>query len=140
MSIGIRDISVNYEIYVNRAEIVSKPFIFDTPVESVSLSVDSNIQNEFSNAVDVFYYISVKDGEWIRISPIQLDASGIAEVIVFNKSISESARLPGVAYLNHPDVPKDIKKLTVKIIMTKDRSSNITPIIYSYQLVAKVVR
>lgn len=140
MSIGIRDISVNYETYAGRAEIVSKPFIFDTPVESISLSVDSNIQNEFSNIVDLFYYISVQDGEWIRVSPIQLDANGIAEVIVFNKNISESARLPGVAYLNYPDVPKDIKKITVKIIMTKDRNSNITPIIYSYQLVAKVVR
>lgn len=137
-SVGLRDISVFYETYANKAEIVSKSFVYDKPVESLMLSVNSSIDNSFSDKINLKYYISVSDGKWIPISPIQLDNQGIAEVIIFNKNISDSVKLPGVAYLNYPDVPNKIKNVMVKIEMFKNREINITPIIYSYELIAKV--
>lgn len=137
-SVGIRDISIVYESYGNKAEIVSKPFQYDKPVEAVMLSVNSNIDNTFLDKINVNYYISVSEGKWIPISPVQLDSRGIAEVIVFNKNISDGSRLPGVAYLNYPDVPKNINQISVKLELIKNREINATPIIYSYELITKV--
>lgn len=138
-SIGIRDISVYHETYANKAEVVSKPFVYDKPVEAVTLSVNSTVDNSFSDKINLNYYISVSDGKWIPISPVQLDNRSIAEVLMFNKNISDSAKLPGVAYLNYPEVPQEIKKISVKIEMSKNRNANITPVIYSYELITKVI-
>lgn len=137
-SIGLRDISVYYESYSNKAEIVSKTFNYDKPIESIALSVDANVDNSFMDKININYYISVVEGKWIPISPIQLDSRGIAEIIFFNQNTSESSKLPGAAYLNYPNVPKDIKQVRVKIEMSKNRDINVTPIIYSYELIAKV--
>lgn len=137
-SIGLRDISVYNEFYSNKAEVVSQIFNYDKPIESIALSVDANVDNSYVNKININYYISVVDGKWIPISPIQLDSRGIAEVIFFNKNTSEAARLPGAAYLNYPTVPKDVKQVRVKIEMNKNRENNVTPIIYSYELIAKV--
>lgn len=138
LAIGIRDINITYETYADRTEIVSTPYLFDVPVETVMLSVDSNVDNTFSNKLNINYYISVDGNNWIAISPVQLDNVGIAEVIAFNKNVSESYQLPGVAYLNSPTVPSIVNKLYVKIEIFKDRNTNITPSIYSYELIAKV--
>lgn len=140
LAVGIRDITIGHEIYADQTEIVSTPYLFDLPVESIMLSVDSNLDNTFLNKVNFNYYVSVKDGQWISISPIQLDSRGIAEVISFNQNISSSVQLPGVAYLNYPDVPESINKVSVKLQINKDRNTNITPVIYGYQLIAKVRR
>jgi hypothetical protein len=138
MCIGIRDISMSYETYQNAAEMVSTPYLFDSNVDSVMLSIESDVDNTFADKVSINSYISVEDGKWIRISPIQMDSRGIAEVISFNQNISESAKLPGVAYLNYPEVPKDIRKISVKIEIDKDSKLNVTPKIYSYKLITKV--
>lgn len=138
MSIGIRDLSLRYETYASQAEVVSTPYIFDKNVEALMLSVNSSVDNTFANDISMEYYISVNDSSWISISPIQLDNKGIAEVLVFNKNLTDSAKLPGVAYLNYPDVPKDIRKVLVKIVFSKLRSANVTPSIYSYELIARV--
>jgi hypothetical protein len=138
LAIGIRDINITYETYADRTEIVSTPYLFDVPVETVMLSVDSNMDNTFSNKLNINYYISVDGNNWIAISPVQLDNVSIAEVIAFNKNVSESYQLPGVAYLNSPSVPSIVNKLYVKIEIIKDRNTNITPMIYSYELIAKV--
>lgn len=138
MCIGIRDISMSYETYQNAAEMVSTPYLFDSNVDSVMLSIESDVDNTFADKVNINSYISVEDGKWIRISPIQMDSRGIAEVISFNQNISESAKLPGVAYLNYPEVPKDIRKISVKIEIDKDSKLNVTPKIYSYKLITKV--
>jgi hypothetical protein len=137
-SIGIRDISVSYEVYADRAQIVSTPFYFDSPIESLMLSVESNYDNTFIDRFDISYYISMNDSSWIQISPIQLSSNGIAEVIVFNKNIPTNYQIPGVAYLNYPEIPNEANKVAVKIEMAKERYLNITPEIYSYQLMAKV--
>ena len=138
MCIGIRDISMSYETYQNAAEMVSTPYLFDSNVDSVMLSIESDVDNTFADKVNINSYISVENGKWIRISPIQMDSRGIAEVISFNQNISESAKLPGVAYLNYPEVPKDIRKISVKIEIDKDSKLNVTPKIYSYKLITKV--
>lgn len=138
MSIGIRDISVYRETYKNSAEMVSKVYNYDTPIESVSISVDSLLNSDNFDIPNVNYYISVEEGKWIPISPIQLDFSGISEVVVFNKNVSDSYRIPGVLYLNYPDVPQEVKSVRVKIEFSKNRSENITPIFYAYQVIAKV--
>lgn len=140
LAVGIRDITVGHEIYADQTEIVSTPFLFDLPVESLMLAADANLDNTFTDKVNFNYYISVKDGQWISISPVQLDARGIAEVISFNQNISSSVQLPGVAYLNYPDVPQSINSVRVKIQINKDRNTNFTPVIYGYQLIAKVRR
>lgn len=138
LAIGIRDISVSYETYADQAEIVSTPYLFDAPVEAIMLSAETSIDNSFSDKVNINYYISTDASNWIKISPVQLDSQGIAEVLVFNKNVSESYQLPGVAYLNSPKVPSIVKKIYVKIEMIKNKNTNITPLIYSYELIAKV--
>lgn len=140
MAIGIRDISVSYEKYANQAEIVSTPFLYDTPIEALMLSVDSNIDNSFLDKINFNYYVSFNGGSWFRISPLELDSRGIAEVIAFNQNIPEDFKLPGVAYLNYPDVPLSVNNVSVKIEMFKDKNTNITPTVYAYQLIAKVKR
>ena len=138
LAIGIRDISVSYETYADQAEIVSTPYLFDAPVEAIMLSVETNIDNTFSNKININYYISADGSNWMKISPVQLDTQGIAEVIVFNKNIPDSYQIPGVAYLNSPKVPNIVNKIYVKIEMIKNKNTNITPLIYSYELIAKV--
>jgi len=139
MAVGIRDISVYYESYNTEFEIISKPYVYNFPIDSVMLSVDSNIDNTFSTDLYLYYYISVNDGEsWIRINPIQLDNQGIPEVISFNNNVPSDFELPGVMYLNYPDVPQAVDNVLVKITGTRLRGSNFTPEIKSYELIAKV--
>jgi hypothetical protein len=137
-TIGIRDIEISYEKYASRAEMVSAPFNFYTQIESLMLDVDSSISNNLSNDLDVRFYVSLNDINWIEISPIQLSSNGTAEVLVFNKNLPINYQLPGVAYLNYPEVPQDIKSVRVKIEMYKSKNANLTPVIYSYKLIAKV--
>lgn len=138
LAIGIRDINVSYETYADQTEIISTPYLFDAPVETIMLSAETNIDNTFSNKININYYISTDGSNWIKISPVQLDNTGIAEVIAFNKNISESYQIPGVAYLNSPQVPSIVNKIYVKIEINKNKNTNITPLIYSYELIAKV--
>lgn len=140
MAIGIRDIAVGYEVYSNQAEIISTPYNFDLPIDSLMLSVDSTIESIYTDKIKINYYISLNQGAWISISPIQLDSNGIAEVLAFNQNILENNKLPGVAYLSFPEIPLTPNNVRVKIEVIKDRSSNITPVIYSYELIVKVKR
>lgn len=138
LAIGIRDISLKLETYALRAEIVSKSFQFDRNVEALMLSVESSVDRNFANDISMNYYISVDGEKWIAISPVQLDSRGIAEVLVFNKNLSSAEKLPGVAYLNSPDVPIKVNEASVKIEFSRSRAANVTPSIYSYELIAKV--
>lgn len=137
-AIGIRDISVAYEVYANKAEIISTPYKFDTPIETFMLSVDSSIDNLFADKIQANYYISANNSNWIQVSPVQLYSNGIAEVLVFNKNIPTNYQIPGVAYINYPQIDKEIKDIRVRIELFKDRSVNVTPSIYSYQLMARI--
>ena len=139
--IGLRDIEVYKETFNSQLEIVSLPFNFDFPVESVMLSIDSNIDEAMLKNISVLGYVSVDGGyNWIQISPIQLDFSGVPEILLFNQSVLNEYRLSGASYLTYPQVPREVKSILVKIKITKKNRLNFTPSIYSYQLIAKVKR
>lgn len=137
-SIGIADVSVSHEIYNDEFEMISNIYIFDKSIESVMLSVDSTDTNLYSNELSFRYYMSTGANSWFEISPIELSSRGIAEVVAFNKKILESNKLAGVAYLNYPDVPEEVRTIRVKIVCSKSPNRNITPLIHSYQIIAKV--
>lgn len=141
MAVGIRDISVYHESYSYEFEIISKPYVYNFPVDSIMISVDSNVDNTFSTDLYLYYYISADNGEsWMRINPIQLDNQGIPEVISFNNNVPADYEIPGVMYLNYPDIPQSVDNLVVKITGSRSRGSNFTPEIKSYELIAKVKR
>lgn len=139
-AIGIRDISFDYEIYSDKAQIVSTPYLYkkSNPVEVLMLSVDSDIDNDFSNYLEILYYVSINGSSWINISPIQLSANGIPEVLVFNKNIPSNYQLPGVSYINYPQIANEVTSIVVKIDISKSRNYNITPSIFSYRLITRV--
>jgi len=140
-AIGLRDIDVYREVYQDEMEIVSFPFKFDYPVESVMLDLEASIQQAFASKTIIESYISVDQGSnWIEISPVQLDFTGIPEVLFFNQSILDEYRLSGASYLSYPLIPKEVKDVTVKIVAKKNSSYNFSPYIYSYKVIAKVKR
>lgn len=139
MAIGIRDISLEYHQYVNSAQIVSKPFQFDLPVESLILNVESNLQSLSEASASINSYVSVDEGKnWLRISPIQSGYTDGDEVLAFNQNVPTGYKLPGVTYYSYPAVPQEIKSVLVKLEMSKNQDINTTPTVYSYTLGAKV--
>lgn len=139
MSIGIRDVSLEYNEYVQSAQIISLPYQFDLPVESLMLNLEMDSESVQSTSSMVSSYVSVDEGKnWLRISPIQSGYSDGDEVLAFNQNVPSGYKLPGVTYYSYPDVPKDVKNVIVKIEINKNQSTNRTPIIYSYTLGAKV--
>lgn len=144
MSIGIRDVSVEYQTFNDSAVCVSLPFNFDKPVESLMIGIDSDVAN-FSKSIQLINsYVSVDEGKnWKPINPSQFgfNAAGSTvnpEILAFNQNVPSGYKLPGVEYYNYPEVPKDINKILVKIELQRDRINNIVPTIYSYTLAAKV--
>lgn len=154
MSIGIRDIGLSYQEYESTAEIVSKVYNFDVPVESIMLDVESNHSVIAASGGYIQAFISVDNGEkWLEISPVQdgysygvVSKSSIPEIIAFNQNAAEGFKLPGVMYLNAPkatinnivyNIPAQVKSIMVKIRLVKG-STNLAPVIYSYKLGAKV--
>lgn len=139
MSIGIRDISLEYNEFLNTAQFISKPFYFDLPVESLILNVDSNYASLSETSTAINCSVSVDDGKnWKRISPIQSGYQNGDEILAFNQNIPSGYKLPGVTYYGYPDVPKEIKSVIVKMEISKNQTVNKTPVLYSYTLGAKV--
>lgn len=138
MAIGLRDITIGYEEYSDKAEIVSLPYFFDKPVTALMLSVDRDMNTSENNLIELKYFVSLGDDVWRAISPIQLDNKGIAEVFSINENIQKTSELPGVYYINYPEIPQEVKQIRVRIQINKSRSANITPEIYSYKLIARV--
>lgn len=136
--VGIRDISFSYEEYESNMEIVSKPFTYPSDLEALMLDVDMSIDKKYLKDLKIEYFISVEQSRWIRISPIQLDFSGIPEVILFNQAIPQSQHLNGISYFDQPDVPPSIRSATFKMTVSKNRNINITPRINSYQLISRI--
>jgi hypothetical protein len=140
-AIGIRDIDVYRETYIDEMQVISFPFKFDYPVESVMLDVQASIDEVHSGRTNIQTYISADQGSnWIEVSPVQLDFTGTPEIVFFNQSILDEYRLSGASYLSFPTIPKEVKDITVKIVAQKKGAYNFTPNIYSYQLIAKVKR
>lgn len=139
MAIGLRDVSLQYNEYLNTAQIVSKPFNFDLPVESLILNIESDFNSVNETSSTINSYVSVDEGKnWLRISPIQYGYQNGDEVLAFNQNVPSGYKLPGVTYYSYPDVPKEIKNVIVKIEINKSQTVNKTPVLYSYTLGAKV--
>lgn len=144
MSIGIRDISVEHVSLAQSAEMISLPYFFDKPVESLMLSIESDASIVSQNASLISSEVSVDQGKsWIKINPTQFGFNSSQnttnpEVLVFNQNVAPGYRLPGVEYYNYPDIPQKINSVIVKINIQKDIVNNMSPLIYSYMLAAKV--
>ena len=144
MSIGLRDVSVEHIEYLDSAEIISLPYVFDYPVESVMLGIESDARSVSSNIQLISSQISVDEGNsWLDISSTQYGfnssvSSVNPEVLVFNQNVSPGYKLPGIGYYNSPKIPQEVKSILVKIRMLKDPNTNVVPNIYSYTLAAKV--
>jgi len=139
LCIGIRDVSLYHEQYKTECEIISKNYTFPYNIETLMLSIDSNMRTNTSNGHIVQSYISVDDGEnWIQLSPIENQFSGIPEVVAFNVNPADAQKIAGISYFNYPQIPSLVNNVMVKIQILRDKAVNITPQIYSYQLIAKV--
>lgn len=140
-NISLRDISVGYETYLDSVEVISRRYDLPSEIEYLTISSESDFSGEFNGTSSEYikYYISVDDGSrWIPISSIEDPFSSIPEVIAFNLNIDRNFRIPGVSYYNQPDIPASIKSFIVKLELTRPSGTNITPIVYSYKVGAKV--
>lgn len=140
-NISLRDISVGYESYVDSAEIVSRKYDLPSEIEYMTMSSEIDFSGKFAGSSNEYvkYYISVDDGiKWIPISSIENPFSNIPEVIAFNVNIDKNFKIPGVSYFSQPDIPASVKGFLIKIELTRPVGENITPIIYSYKVGAKV--
>ena len=141
-SISLRDITVGYEEFSNKAQIVSKQFDFNSPIEYLTLSAEAGLSGQLSANVNmeyIKYYISLDGGSsWIRVSPIESPLSEVGEVLAFNQNVDNTFKIPGVEYYNAPTVPENPKSLIVKIDIEKPSGENISPILYSYKVGVKV--
>lgn len=140
-SIGIRSIDINYNVYAQKAQIISKPFIFGYDVKNLTISSDTSLglQGANSNISYVKYYISLDDGKkWIQISPIENPFNGVPEILSFNENVESFGQIKGVSYFNYPNIPVSTKSIRVKIEIEKPKYENTTPIIHSYQIAGRV--
>jgi|LakMenEpi03Aug12_release.lakeMendotaPanAssembly.Ray.scaffolds.fasta_scaffold11394_4 hypothetical protein len=141
-SISLRDITVGYEEFSDKAQIVSKQFDFNSPIEYLTLSAEAGLSGQLSANVNleyIKYYISLDGGSsWIRVSPIESPLSEVGEVLAFNQNVDNTFKIPGVEYYNAPTVPENPKSLIVKIDIEKPSGENISPILYSYKVGVKV--
>lgn len=140
-SIGLRDITVGYETYSDKATVITKQYDTTSDIEYMTISSESGFSGATVASISDYlkYYISLDDGaKWIQISSIENEFASVPEVIAFNQNIDENFRMPGVSYLSQPDVPASIKKFILKIEMTKPTGTNISPIVYSYKVGVKV--
>jgi hypothetical protein len=141
-AISLRDITVGYEEFSNKAQIISKQFDFNSPIEYVTISAESGLSGELAPNVNldyIKYYISLDSGSsWIRISPIESPLSEVGEVLAFNQNVDSTFKIPGIEYYNAPTVPESPKSLIVKIDIEKPSGENISPILYSYKVGVKV--
>lgn len=140
-SIGIRDIQIGLEQYVDAGEMISRQYDVSNNIDFITLSAETNFSGITDSSVSdlIKYYISVDSGSnWIEISSIENKFNNVPEVLAFNQNIEDKFKLPGVAYFNAPAVPEVIKSFLVKIEIKKPSGENITPIIYSYKVGLKV--
>lgn len=145
-AIGIRDIYVGSEKYVDTCEIVSKPYYIYGSLQMLSLNVDEHLpverdaNGEIIGKTNIDYYVSVDNGsKWLEISPIQRSYEGKKEVLAFNQNLSDNQSVPQIKYYNYPDVPQNISSIIFKAVLKKDRTANCTPILYSYKFGVKVI-
>jgi hypothetical protein len=134
-SLGIRDIFLGKEIYLESAEIISKPFYVDKDVDLLSVEVGEYLPQSNESTTSIDYYISVDNGlKWIQVSPMKKNFVGIPEILSFNQNLNNTNMLPQIAYYNSPEVPSPIKSIRFRAIMKKTKTGNSTPVLGSYKI------
>jgi hypothetical protein len=134
-SLGIRDIFLGKEIYLESAEIISKPFYVSKDVDLLSLEVGEYVPQSNESATSIDYYISVDDGlRWIQVSPMKKNFVGVPEILSFNQNLDNTNLLPQIAYYNSPEIPNTIKSIRFRAIMKKTKNGNSTPVLGSYKI------
>ena len=134
-SLGIRDIFLGKEIYLESAEIISKPFYVNKDVDLLSIEVGEYVPQSNESATSIDYYISVDDGlKWIQVSPMKKNFVGVPEILSFNQNLDNTNMLPQIAYYNTPEIPSPIKSIRFRAIMKKSKTGNSTPILGSYKI------
>lgn len=135
-SIGIRDISFGKEIYQNRAQMVSKPFLLNGNLDLLSLYASDFIPNSQESSIE--YSVSVDGGNiFFPIQPVERNYTGVPEILAFNQNLSNNDAIPQVTYLDNgknEGVPNPVNSIIVKIDIKKSRSTNSTPVVYYYKL------
>lgn len=138
-SIGVRDISIAQESFLDTAEVISKPFFINGTLELISLEVSEYIPFSENGQASIDYHISVDNGvNYIRISPMHRQFKGIPEILAFNQNLSDNSTVPQIEYFNQPEVPNQINSIIFKAIFKKNKSVNSTPILYWYKLGARI--
>jgi hypothetical protein len=134
-SLGIRDIFLGKEVYLESAEIISKPFYVDKDVDLLSVEVGEYVPQSNESATSIDYYISVDNGlKWIQVSPMKKNFVGIPEILSFNQNLNNTNMLPQIAYYNSPEVPSPIKSIRFRAIMKKTKTGNSTPVLGLYKI------
>jgi hypothetical protein len=134
-SLGIRDIFLGKEIYLESAEIISKPFYVSKDVDLLSLEVGEYVPQSNESSTSIDYYISVDDGlKWIQVSPMKKNFVGVPEILSFNQNLDNTNILSQIAYYNSPEIPTTIKSIRFRAIMKKTKNGNSTPILGSYKI------
>lgn len=134
-SLGIRDIFLGKEVYLESAEIISKPFYVDKDVDLLSIEVGEYVPQSNESATSIDYYISVDNGlKWIQVSPMKKNFVGIPEILSFNQNLNSTNMLPQIAYYNSPEVPSPIKSIRFRAIMKKTKTGNSTPVLGLYKI------
>lgn len=144
MSIGIRDVTVEYQNFNDSAVCVSLPFNFDKSIESLMIGIESDVASFSKSSQLINSYVSVDEGKnWFPINASQFgfntaNSTTNPEILAFNQNVPNGYKLPGIKYYNFPEVPKDINQVIVKLELQKDKVNNVVPTVYSYTLAAKV--
>jgi hypothetical protein len=136
--IGIRDISLASCVFQEYGEYVSKRFITDEVITSITLESEEYIPG---NNPDILrYYISLNNGiTWHQIYPIHRAYQGVYKYLVNNDSIENLISNKSTDKRSkNLSVVGEVKSILLKIEM--DRPTNVTnkeyctPIVYSYKL------
>lgn len=146
-AIGIKDINAYNHKFAEKSEMITKPFITNKPIASVSLYSNEVIPEIFlqdlANANEwIQYYISIDDIHWYRISPShhQSIAGNInfpPKVYKINSKevIEDKVEHPEYSYIY---TEEDVYSIRLKIILRRptniDSADGYTPILEDYSL------
>lgn len=145
--VGIKGINTYRYEFVEKSEVITKPFLSDRPIESIMLYSNEVIPEVFLQDLAlanewVQYYISIDDVNWHRISPAHHQPIGEQDgfppkVYKINSKevIEDSVEHPQYGYIYTND---DVQALRLKIILRRpidiDNASHYTPILEDYSL------
>jgi hypothetical protein len=136
--IGIRDISLSSNTFVEYGEYVSNKFTTDEVITSITLDADEYIPGNDPNILR--YYVSLNGGTtWHQIYPIHRAYQGIYKYYVNNDSIENLLANDSTQKKSkNLSVVGDIRSIQLKIEMNRptdvESPEYCTPIVYGYKL------